>query len=280
MVARDAQGEVVGHLSFRRGPSDIVAESGEAVVLPAHRRHGLLDRMKARLFEIAPSRGIHGIYAEPLTVHTITQKQDADVQMSICTAMLGVNPERFHPKNMPFPTAGQRQSYLRTYRQLVPPQERTIAAPMRYRDILTAIYQGMKVPVTFAPAEPPQVDRSRMRVHINSRMFGLIAFDEIGRAAPLELSQSLNDMLSFGAKTIQLSCPIDSPGLQLLADAAWANGFFFSGIGPNFTGRSDTLAMQKLTEPLDTAKLQLYSDLAKTLIAFIDQDRADLTKGS
>ena len=194
--------------------------------------------------------------------------------------MLGVNPERFHPKNMPFPTAGQRQSYLRTYRQLVPPQERTIAEPMRYRDILTAIYQGMKVPVTFAPAEPPQVDRSRMRVHINSRMFGLIAFDEIGRAAPLELSQSLNDMLSFGAKTIQLSCPIDSPGLQLLADAAWANGFFFSGIGPNFTGRSDTLAMQKLTEPLDTAKLQLYSDLAKTLIAFIDQDRADLTKGS
>ena len=202
MVARDLHGEVVGHLSFRRGPSDIVAESGEAVVLPAHRRHGLLERMKARLFEVAPTRGIHGVYAEPLTVHTITQKQDADVHMTICTAMLGVNPERFHPKNMPFPTAGQRQSYLRTFRQLTTPQSRVAATHPRYRDILSMIYQGLATPLAFEEPTAPRVDRSRMRMHVNARKFGSIAFDEIGAQASLELSQTLNDMLAFGARTI------------------------------------------------------------------------------
>ncbi len=218
--------------------------------------------------------GFHGIYAEPLTVHTITQKQDAESDMAVCTAMLGVNPERFHPKNMPFPTAGQRQSYLRTYRHLVPPQSRIVAAPPRYHHILSAIYQGLKLPIAFEPAAAPQVERSRMRVHVNARKFGAIAFDEIGKQAPLEFTQSLNDMLSFGAKTIHVSCPIDAPGLQVLVEVAWDNGFFFSGIGPNFTERTDTLFLQKLTEPLDTAKLQLYTEQTKELIAFIDQDRA------
>jgi GNAT superfamily N-acetyltransferase len=277
VVARDAHGDVVGHLSLRRGPSDIVAESGEAVVLPEHRRHGLLERMKAHLLELAPTRGIHGVYAEPLTVHTITQKQDADDNMTVCTAMLGVNPERFHPKNMPFPTAGQRQSYLRTYRHLVAPQPRAVAAPARYRDILSAIYQGLQIPVAFDDAAAPQVERSRIRVHMNARKFGSIAFDEIGTQAPLELGRSLNDMLSFGAKTFHVSCPIDAPGLQVLVDAARENEFFFCGIGPNFAGRTDTLILQMLTEPLDTAKLQLFTDLTKDLIAFIDQDRGGKT---
>ena len=62
----------------------------------------------------------------------------------------------------------------------------------------------------------------------------------------------------------------------MLADAARDNGFFFSGIGPNFTEHTDTLILQKLLDPLDTSKLQLYTDQTKELIAFIDQDRAAL----
>lgn len=32
--------------------------------------------------------------------------------------------------------------------------------------------------------------------------------------------------------------------------------------------------MQLLTEPLDTAKLQLFTDEARQMVAFIDRDRA------
>src|SRR4051812_35049516 len=60
VVARDGQGEIVGHLALERGPGTQVAERGEAVVLPAHRGHGLLERMTERLSEEAVRHNLQG----------------------------------------------------------------------------------------------------------------------------------------------------------------------------------------------------------------------------
>jgi GNAT superfamily N-acetyltransferase len=280
VVTRDTNGEVVGHLSLRRGPSPVVAERGEAVVLPEYRGHGLLERMTDHLFDEAPRHNITGIYAEPLTVHVFSQKNDERARMPVCAALLGVNPESFHPKNMPFPTAGQRQSYLRTFRFMTAPEPRVVAAPVRYREILTSIYRALDVRFTFLESAPVVAKRSRISVHSNVRGFATITFDEIGLNAELELSQSVDDMLAFGAKTILLSCPIDGAGLQSFVDAARVAGFFFCGIGPAFAKNTDMLLMQKLTEPLDVGKLQLMTDLSKQLVAFINSDRPDAIASS
>jgi len=273
VVTRDSGGEVVGHLSLRRGPAPVVAERGEAIVLPEYRGHGLLERMTDRLFDEAHRHDISGIYAEPLTVHTFSQHNDERAGMPVCAALLGVNPERFHPKGMPFPTAGQRQSYLRTFRFMIAPKPRVVAAPARYRDILTSIYGALRVAFTFVDPAPVSAERSRIGVHSNARGFATIAFEEIGPNAEVELGQAVDDLLAFGAKTVLLSCAVDAAGMQPLAEAARAHGFFFSGIGPAFTNTTDLLFMQKLTEPLDVGKLQLLTGLSKQLVAFIDSDR-------
>jgi hypothetical protein len=78
----------------------------------------------------------------------------------------------------------------------------------------------------------------------------------------------------LGAAAVQLSAPIGDPGLPLLADAARGLGFFFCGLGPAFADGADTFLLQALSEPLDTGKLQLFTDLTKKLVAFIDRDRA------
>src|SRR4051812_28051367 len=44
-VARDGEGEVIGHIALEREPGMQVAERGEAVVRSAHRGHGLLELM-------------------------------------------------------------------------------------------------------------------------------------------------------------------------------------------------------------------------------------------
>ena len=73
---------------------------------------------------------------------------------------------------------------------------------------------------------------------------------------------------------MQLSSPVSDPGLPLLTDAARAHGFFFCGLGPAFADGADTFLLQLLSEPLDTGKLQLFTDRTKELVAFIDVDRA------
>jgi len=60
----------------------------------------------------------------------------------------------------------------------------------------------------------------------------------------------------------------------LLTDAARALGFFFCGLGPSFANGADTFLLQWLSEPLDTSKLQLFTEPTKELVAFIDRDRA------
>jgi hypothetical protein len=273
-VARNGDGEVVGHVALERELGMLVAERGEAVVLPAHRGHGLLERMTARLREEAPRHDLHGIYAEPLTIHTFSQRNDERAGMPVCAVLLGANPEDFRPKGLPCPTAGQRQSYLRTFRFVGRPPARTIQAPAPYRDILLKLYAQLDVAVSVAVAAAQPAADSRTGIKVNDRGYGTISFERIGPNAAIELAQALRDVRALGAKSVQLSARIDDPGLALLSDAARALGFFFCGLGPAFAGGADTFLLQSLSEPLDTGKLQLFTDLAKELVAFIDRDRA------
>jgi hypothetical protein len=273
-VARDAMGEVIGHVALEREPNAQVAERGEAVVLPAYRGHHLLERMTELLSEEAPKHGLQGIYAEPLTIHTYSQRNDERAGMPVCAVLLGANPEEFHPKGVPDPTAGQRQSYLRTFRFVQPPAARTVHAPAPYRDTLLKIYQSLGVAVSAAQPAPATAPKSRTSIKVNDRGYGLIHFDSIGLNAAIELEQAHRDVRALGAVSVQLSGPIGDPGLPALTDAARALGFFFCGLGPAFADGADTFLMQWLSEPLDTAKLQLFTAAAKELVAFIDRDRA------
>src|SRR5262249_60364370 len=54
VVARDGDGDVVGHYALERPDlQSAVAESGEAMVLPEHQHHRLLERMRVVLEEEA-----------------------------------------------------------------------------------------------------------------------------------------------------------------------------------------------------------------------------------
>lgn len=274
VVARGDDGGVIGHLALERESGSLVAERGEAVVLPAYRGHHLLESMTERLSVEAPKRGLHGIYAEPLTVHTFSQRNDERAGMPVCAVLLGANPESFRPKDIACPTAGQRQSYLRTFRFVQPPAARTIQAPAPYRDMLLGIYESLGVPVSVAAASGAAFAESRTDIRVNDRGYGVIQFDRIGPNCAIELEQALRDVRALGARSVQLSAPIADPGLAHLTDAARGLGFFFCGLAPAFADGADLFLLQLLSEPLDTAKLQLFTDRAKELVAFIDHDRS------
>jgi hypothetical protein len=191
--------------------------------------------------------------------------------------LLGANPESFRPKDIACPTAGQRQSYLRTFRFVQPPAARTIQAPAPYRDVLLKIYESLGVTVTEATASSAAVPDSRTAIRVNDRGYGVIQFERIGPNAAIELEQALRDVRALGARSVQLSAPIADPGLAILTEAARGLGFFFCGVGPAFADGADLFLLQLLSEPLDTGKLQLFTDQAKELVAFIDRDRSEAT---
>lgn len=278
VVARDEQGEIIGHVALERESGAVVAERGEAVVLPAYRGHHLLERMTERLSKEASKQGLVGIYAEPLTIHTFSQRNDELAGMPVCAVLLGANPESFRPKDIACPTAGQRQSYLRTFRFVQQPVARMIYAPAIYREMLLKIYATLGVTVLVAEPSVVVAKESRTGIKVNDRGYGVINFEQIGPNAAIELSQALRDLRALNASSVQLSAPVNDPGLPRLTDAARGLGFFFCGLGPAFLDGGDTFLLQLLSEPLDTGKLQLLTELAKELVGFIDRDRAATQK--
>jgi hypothetical protein len=198
--------------------------------------------------------------------------------MPVCAVLLGVNPESFRPKDLECPTAGQRQSYLRTFRFVQPPVARMIYAPAIYREMLLKIYANLGVAVSVAEPSAVVAKDSRTGIKVNNRGYGLINFEQIGPNAAMELAQALRDLRALNASSVQLSAPFNDPGLPRLTDAARGLGFFFCGLGPAFLHGADIFLLQLLSEPLDTGKLQLLTEPTKELVAFIDRDRAATQK--
>jgi hypothetical protein len=274
VIARDKTGNVVGHVALEREPGAKVAERGEAVVDPDHRGRGLLEGMTECLSDRACTQGLDGIYAEPLTIHTFSQRNDERVGMPVCAALLGVNPEKFGPKDMHSTPIGQRQSYLRTFRFVRPATPRALHAPDQYRHILSELYADVGVAASLAAPFSPSVAPSKSSIKANGRGYAVITYETIGSEAGVELRQAFSDVRALGATSVQLSAIITDPRLPQLSNAARELGFFFCGLGPGFVDGADTFSLQWLGEPLDTSKLQLFTDRAKRMIAFIDLDRA------
>ena len=273
VIARDDAGDAAGHVALEREPGSVIAERGQAVVLPAYRGRHLLEKMTERLTEEAVRLGLAGIYAMPVTTHTFSQRNDERAGMPPCAVLLGAAPETSHSKDLPVPTAGQRQSFLITFRFMNPPAKREISVPDDYRDAVADIYKSLGVTVSRRDGASDTAATSTTTVKVDHRGYGKIHFDRIGGNSGVELAQALSDVRGLGARAVQLSAPIDEPGLVSLVEAARREGFFFCGIGPAFADGRDTLLLQRLDDPLDVEKLQLFSDTTKKLATFIAEDR-------
>lgn len=272
VIARNALGEVVGHVALEREAGAQIAERGQAVVLPSCRGRHLLEKMTERLTQQAKQIGLVGIFAQPVTIHTFSQRNDDRAGMPICAAMLGIRPENALPKDIPAPTRGQRQSLLLAFRFLDAPGERLIYAPPAYREMIAQISGSLGVMPRFSSDFGAVAKNSSIQVRLDKQGSAHITIDKIGAEIGTELKLTFTNLISLGAEYIQLSAPLSDPGMSLLVDVARALGFFFCGIGPAFFNTGDALLLQFTAHPVDVSKLQLFADQTRALVGFIDKD--------
>lgn len=277
VIARNSQGEVVGHVALEREHGAQIAERGQAVVLPSYRGRHLLEKMTERLSKEATKLGLEGVFAQPVTIHTFSQRNDERAGMPICAIMLGILPENVLPKGQAAPTAGQRQSLLLTFRFLKKPAARLVNAPAAYREIIAGIYASLGVRISAQDRAETATEESKVQIRMDRNGAARIDVSQIGSGIETELKQAFKDVMGFGSDYVQLSAPMSAPGLPLLSDAARSIGFFFCGVGPAFATNDDVLLLQYLNQPLDTGKLQIFADRAKEILKFIEQDRHSAT---
>ncbi len=283
VVALDTSDEIVGHYALERpDPSFRVAESGEAMVLPQHQHHHLLEKMRLLLEEEAGRLGLTGIFGRTVTNHLFSQKMVERFGERPCGVSLGRTPRTF--RNMR-EALSQRMSVVFYFKYLGTVDAVRIHVPSRHREMCRQIYEQFQVRLDLATSQsvPESGDfvvdnhAELKRANILVRRVGKDTVQQV-RTVHRELCRGQQ------VEVVYLELPLTEPGTPEACQALESEGFFFSGVAPLYFPEGDVLRLQFLNVDLDTSVLQIESPFARSLLAYVDQERqrsqGQMTAGS
>jgi hypothetical protein len=271
VVALDAAGQVVGHYALERPGLVRVVESGEAMVLPTHQHHGLLERMRVLLEEEAVRLALVAIFGRCVTTHVFSQKAVERFGELPCGLSLGLSPARFHPTGM---DSKQRVSTVMYLKYVQTPQPPRLHAPARYQDIIARIYRQFGLTATFEPAAAPPPGPGKVTVDMRPALQqAVLRVPRVETGTAAELVRLRRDLCAQNVEVIYLELPLAQAGTPAVADAAAEAGFFFSGIAPYFCADGDALRLQHIAVDLDPSEIQLVNPFARELLSFIEGER-------
>jgi len=271
VVALDATGRVVAHYALERPDlQSVVAESGEAMVLPEHQHHHLLERMRVLLEAEAERLSLVGVFGRTVTNHLFSQMAVERFGELPCGVSLGRTPKSF--RNMQ-ETLPQRMSIVFYFKYFRQPKQLVLRAPSRHQDICGRIYAQFGVSVAFADADEP-TDNGQIEVDYQAELQrATLRVRRCGRNTSEEIRRLRRELCDGGAEVIFLELPMSDSATPDTSAAAEDNGFFFCGVGPSLLREGDAIRMQHLSVELDSSLLQIKNPFARELLAYVDNER-------
>lgn len=268
-VTLDEQGEIVGHYALERPGLGIIAESGQAIVIPSHRGRKLMERMRSFLEEEGKKHGLVGIFGQPVCKHTFSQRVNERFGSKPCGFNAGLAPSSFSFKKMHADEKESRGSCMLYWRYLVEPVERSIHPPSHHKGILKQIYDSLNIPIRFEEPEPLPDTGSMTILYIKAWGDGFIRIEVPGKNTLIELGRALNDLIQMAnMEVIYLDIPLAHPGAAEFCVEAENKGFFFCGLGPHFLPNSDALRMVYLVNDIAWDQLQILNPFGKTIVEY------------
>jgi hypothetical protein len=273
IVALDEKNELVGHYALERPRLDLVAESGDAMVLPEHQHQHLLDRMRTVLEEEARREAIIGIYGNTVTHHIFSQKTEEHFGAQPIALLLAASPADAHRDSV---NLGQRVTLLSYFKFISPPGETVAHVPRRHRAIVDRIYQrtGRALLVedsrSIAGAEGAFESAYDARTHRATIRVTAIGENSLAQI----LAERRRRLEESGAQIVYLSLPLRDAAAEALCEQAERNGFFFSGIDLRPTAEGDRLRLQFLPSPIDFGLIQIDGQPGRDLLQYIAAEYA------
>lgn len=273
-VARAADGSIAGHYALELNQEGPVAETGQAVVDPAHRGRGLLKQMQAAALEEARRRDLLGWYGDAVAVHTLTQKSNVSSGGHLCGVDLAISPatEVFRGIGGPQP---QRVTCLMYFHWLSPPKTRTVHVPARHAAMTATIYENLQCPIRLGTASPA-VGHGVLAVKMLAAAGrGNIRAELLGADSLAEIRHAKRDLVErSGAHVVFVDLPLEDPATPQLAEELEGEGLAFAGIAPEFSTRGDLLRLAYLVEPLQREPIKTFEPLGNELVNYCLAEQA------
>jgi len=284
VVAVAGDGEFAAHLGMTRWDLGPLGSVGAFMVAPAHRGRGLTKLLGQRLQAEIQTLGLVGLFGEAVTIHTISQQiavglgyRVTGLKLSDLELHFNRLPRRDGPSSSWEREADpglQRQTLVFIFHYLAPPAPKTLFPPPRHREMLTKIYGNLEVETKFLDPTLP-TGPGEIKIHFDQVSgVGTIQVNRIGSDTRPKIIQARRDLCDLaGAQVVGLCLPLGQGGAPHLCEAAEADGFFFSGVLPQFAPDGDFLRLQYLNIGLEPESIHLYSPFAKELLTYILREK-------
>jgi serine/threonine-protein kinase RsbW len=267
-----ADGEVAGFLDLElERPQARVANTGEAMVDPRFRGHGLFEKMKRFLRDRAAARGLLGLYGEAVTVHPFSQKGEIAMGAHETGVHLADEAPRVVFKDMAVGDSSKRTATVLYYLPVNQTPSRVAYPPPRHWEIIRRIYEHGAFPRELAPpsARAEIAASSRIKVDVFPDWSeASLAVTACGRDLPELVKARLRELCVHRIDWIGLDLPLTEPGAAEFCPALEAIGFFFAGIIPELSG-GDVLRLQYLNDVEPDLDPQIASDFGRELFRYV-----------
>jgi len=282
----DLSGDVVGHYALEVAgfgqfgvKTPAIGELGKAVVDPAHRGRGLMERMRRFTEGTAKARGMLALFSEPTMIHPYSQKANESLGARACAVMLGMfRTEDNRMRAIRTAAQQQRGSLLMYYQPLQQPRPRVLALPERHADMLGRTYRGCEIP--FEPLPQAEHGPKGQTTELEARFLagidlGQIHVRQVGQDIGAALRAARDELVRrAGSPVIFLQMRLSDPGTNAACEAAEQLGFFYSGMCPLHDDGHDVLQLQYVEVDMDVAKLAVAGAFARELVDYVAAERA------
>lgn len=277
-VAVGEDGAIAGHYALERNQTGPVAEGGQAVVDPAHRGRGLLDRMKDYSLKEAERLDLVGWYADAVSVHTLTQKSNTAHGGHLTAVDLAVAPktEKFGKSD----AQPQRVTCLLYFHWLKRPETRTVFVPTRHRAIVGDIYERLGCPVQFGEDAQPS-GHGTLSVKIDAgAATATIQTETIGADTIRLVRQARRELVErTHVEVVYAEMPLADPATGVVAGDLEKDGFGFLGIAPHFSPHDDLLRLAYLVEPLAREPIKTLDEPTARFVDYVLAEQQLLRDG-
>lgn len=277
------RGEMVGHLALTfETPGARIAESGQAVVDPRYRGHGIFERMKNYMLDYASTNNIVGIYSEAVTVHPYSQKGNLALGAREVGFLLGYSPSTVYFHSISDNERPRRQTVSLMYIPVLKTPTTTVYAPEVYGSIIGKIYDITGIKRAIKTNQINLLDslsnQSKIRLSVRpDHNQAFIIVENCGKNSFEEIRFHLKQFALHRYDCVYVDLPLSQEGAVTLGTHLRDIGFFFGGVIPELRN-GDILRLQYLNNvEISPEDITVASDFGRTLLDSILQDRSIVT---
>jgi hypothetical protein len=266
VVALSSDGAVVGHFGLERYDLGPIAETGEAMVLPEHRHHHVMEQMRELLEVEAAAAGLVGLSCQAVAQHVFSQLMDDRYGERPVGILFGF--ASAESMNMQAETQ-QRLSAMLDFKYLRPMEDGVAYVPAHHQPMVRTIYAALARNPELRIGDVSLPQGGSIAASISVWGTGEIDIVEAGQDSVRQVLDVVREMKEQSQVPVfYVRVPVGQPSGPSLCVKLEQQGFFFSGLVPGGTPEQDQLQLQRLDVPFSFDAIRVENPVARTIVEY------------